>query len=196
MRHISWVLECSNNWNLPLTPFKNRGNDACFSGKLQGLSQNWYSLSPNDLVTPSIGILIKHTYSVVHYVSNKYLQTAVCKIDLKLQQVVWKQLRVPLQLAIHYSRNKFFGEKIRFDETNWRTTNSILHTIRLFVVCFRWKLFCCKSTNISSEFRQKTASPAKPWWNTTKNRFAKMTNNHLRTIRISPTFCRFVVIRK
>ncbi len=100
-----------------------------------------------------------------------------------------------VQLTIHYSRNKFFGKKILFGETNRRTTNSIVHTICLFVIHFKRKLFCCKSTNISFEFCQKTASPMKQRRNiSTKNRFSETMNNRLHTICVSPTFWCFVVI--
>ncbi len=62
--------------------------------------QNWYSLSPNGLVTPSIGIPTKHAYSIVHYLSNKHPQTSVPQIDLELQFFLWKQLHVTLQRII------------------------------------------------------------------------------------------------
>ncbi len=64
---------------------------------LQGLSQNWSSFSLDRLVTPSIGIPTKCMYSVVHYLSNKHLRMSVCQINLELQLVLWKQLRILLQ---------------------------------------------------------------------------------------------------
>ncbi len=62
--------------------------------------------------------------------------------------------------------NFFFGENMCFSETNRWTTNSLLHTICLFVNCFRQKMFHCKLTNISFEFRQKTGKTGTkrlPW---------------------------------
>ncbi len=50
-----------------------------------------------------------------------------------------------------------------FGKTNRRATNSVRLTICLFIIRFRQKLFRCKLTNISFEFRQKTASPTKRW---------------------------------
>ncbi len=64
---------------------------------IQGLSQNWCWLSPDGLMTPSIRILTKRTYSVVYYLSNKHPQISVRQIDLELQLVLWKQLHIPLQ---------------------------------------------------------------------------------------------------
>ncbi len=63
----------------------------------QELYQNWCSLSPDRLVTPSIGILTKCTYSVVHSLCFQQARTDVsCQIDLKLQLVLWKRLHVSL----------------------------------------------------------------------------------------------------
>ncbi len=52
--------------------------------KIQGLSQNWCSFSPDGLVTPSIEILTKRIYSVVHYLSNKQLWTSVYQIGSRV----------------------------------------------------------------------------------------------------------------
>ncbi len=60
----------------------------CDNCNIQGLSQNWCSFSSDGLVTLSIGILTKCTYSVVHYPFNKHPQTSVCQIDLNLSQVM------------------------------------------------------------------------------------------------------------
>ncbi len=75
------------------------------------MSQNWCSLSPDRVVTPSIGIPMEHTYSVVHYLSNKHPQMPVCKIDLKLQLVLWKQLHVPFhEQEVPEEADKKMGE--------------------------------------------------------------------------------------
>ncbi len=49
---------------------------------VQGLSQNWCLFSLDGLVTPSIRILKKCTYFVVHYLSNKHPWTSLHHIDL------------------------------------------------------------------------------------------------------------------
>ncbi len=76
-----------------------------FFNNIQGLTQNWCSLSQDRLVTPTIGIPTKCMYSVVHYLSKKRSQMSVCQIDLELQLVLWKQLRTP------FSENKRWKKK-------------------------------------------------------------------------------------
>ncbi len=77
-----WVIKKKNFYHLDI---------------LQELFHNWCSFSPDELVTPSIGIRTKRTYSVVHYLSNKHTQKSVHQIDLELQLVLWKQLGVSLR---------------------------------------------------------------------------------------------------
>ncbi len=52
------------------------------------LSQKWWSLVLDGLVTPSIGIPTKRMYSVVHYLSNKHPQMSVRQTELELQPVL------------------------------------------------------------------------------------------------------------
>ncbi len=64
------------------------GDEGKVMHQVQGLSQNWCSLSPDGLVKPSIGIQTKYTYSVVHYLSNMQRCTSIHRIDLELQLVL------------------------------------------------------------------------------------------------------------
>ncbi len=86
---------------------------------IQELSQNWCSLFPGGLITPSIGIPTKRMYSVVHYVPNKYPWRSVCQIDLELQLVLWKQLCILLcriKPATHYASLFANNDKTAFSQ--------------------------------------------------------------------------------
>ncbi len=58
------------------------------------------TLSLDGLVTPSIEIPMKCTYSVNHYLSNKHLWMSLCLIDFELPVVFWKLLQcTPLEMV-------------------------------------------------------------------------------------------------
>ncbi len=123
---------------------------------------------------------------------DEYWRIPCAKVSSRDYSSIYARTPENVKLAIHYSRNKFFGEKIRFGETNRRTMNSILHTIRLFVIRFRRKLFYCKSTNISFEFCQNCQKTAFTGERATKHLWQKIDSPKWRitvyTIRVLPTF--------
>ncbi len=115
--------------------------------------------------------------------------------------LIWTRFLSSYKLAIHHSRNKFFGEKMRFSETNPWTMNSLLQTICLFVICSDENCLMCRpqsrfflSTNIPFWVSSKSRLTGET---ATKNRFAKTMNNVLHTICVSLTFRRcFFFIHK
>ncbi len=117
----------TNCWQHP-NYIKNVGNMF-----LLGLFQNWCSLSPDGLVTTSMRILIESVYSVVHYLSNKHPQTPVCQIDLELQLVFWKLLRV--KIKINENTNQFLRLYI-WHFLSWNTVSLQLHTLPFFQPIF------------------------------------------------------------
>ncbi len=73
--------------------------------EIQGLPLKWCSLSPDGLVTPSIRILMKHTFcSSLSFKQTPWI--SICQINLKLLLTLWKQLFVPVQRMRGAKRSK------------------------------------------------------------------------------------------
>ncbi len=110
---------------------------------VQGLSQNCCTLSTNRLVTPSIEIPTKRTYSVVHYHSNKHLRTSVRQIDLKLTADFVKTVACPPSEneRCKKKRKKKWEECSMFGSMRSIEVNTHLQ-IKPFANCFCIKCVC------------------------------------------------------